>query len=154
MKPGATINPLASKTCASCGAETFPAAPTSFIFSPSSRTSRAPSLFDAGSTARPFLIRSIGGFLGFYFERGMSVSLRSAAHEQIKYGHANRHPVGDLLEDAGLRPIGDPRGDFFQFSRNPHRRSAQREAAAEFSEQMNVRTRHAAVQDVAQYRHT
>src|SRR6267143_1162630 len=100
MKPGATINPLASKTCASCGAETFPAAPTSFIFSPSSRTSRAASLFDAGSTTRPFLIRSIGGFLRFHFERGMSVNLRSAAHQQIKYGHPHRDAVGNLFEHA------------------------------------------------------
>src|SRR5258708_7232297 len=106
-KPGATTRPLASKTSVFCGAEIFPAGATSFIFSPSSRTSKALSVFDAGSTTRPFLIRSIGGFLGFYFERGMSVRLRSAAHEQIKYGHANGDAVGDLFEHARLRPIGD-----------------------------------------------
>src|SRR5467141_1791253 len=227
IKPGATIRPLASKISASAGAAIFPAGPTSFIFSPSSRTSRGASVLDAGSTTRPFLISSIGGFLGFYFERGMSVSLRSAAGQQIENSHANRHPVGDLFEHTRLRPVGDFRGDFdasvdragmqnngvpvgaaeplsveliekdvivggkrriiqplrlhaqhddhvrafqrlldpvhaanrrarcdfFQLSRNPHCRSAQREAAAEFSQQMNVRTRHAAVQNVAQNRH-
>src|SRR5258708_6564628 len=111
IKPGATINPLASKTSASCGAEIFPAGPTPFIFSPSSRTSRTASLFDAGSTTRPFLIRSIGGFLRFHFERRMRVRFRSAAGQQIENGHSNRHPVGDLFEHTRLRPVGDLRGD-------------------------------------------
>src|SRR6266850_3460282 len=107
IKPGATIRPLASKISASAGAAIFLVGPTSFIFSASSRTSRVASVLDAGSTTRPFLISSIGGSLGFYFERGMSVSLRSAAGQQIENSHANRHPVGDLFEHTRLRPIGD-----------------------------------------------
>src|SRR5712664_2584035 len=111
IKPGATIRPLASKTSASAGTAIFPAGPTSFIFSPSSSTSRAASAFDAGSTTRPFLISSIGGFLGFHFERGMRVNLGSAAPAQIKYGHPHRDAVGDLFEHTRLRPVGDFRSD-------------------------------------------
>src|SRR6202022_1618670 len=111
IKTGATIRPLASKTSVFCGAEIFPVGPTSFIFSPSSSTSRAASVFDAGSTTRPFLISSIGGFLGFHFERGMSVRFRRSASQQIENRHSYRHPVGDLFQHARLRPVGDLRTD-------------------------------------------
>src|SRR5712691_2912096 len=227
IKPGATTSPLASKTSAFCGATIFPAGATSFIFSSSTRTSSDASVFDAGSSTRPFLIRSIGGFLGFHFERRMRIGFCSAADEEIKNGHANGDAVGDLLQDAGLRSIGDlrrdfnaavdrpgmkddgvaagapqplrvelveknvivggkrglvqafgldaqheddvrafqrlldpvdaanrrPGCDFFKFARYPHGRAAKRKSAAEFSEQMNVRTGHAAVQDVAEDGH-
>src|ERR1700674_3530619 len=107
MKPGATIRPAASRTSAFCEAEIFPAGATSFIFSPSRRMSSCASALEAGSSTRPFLIRSIRGFLGFHFERRMSIGFRRAAGEQIQNGHANRDAVGDLLEDAGLRAVGN-----------------------------------------------
>ncbi len=51
------------------------------------------------------------------------------------------------------RRIDAPRGnEAFEFPRHPHRRPAKRDAAAEFREQMNVRARHAAVQNVAENR--
>ena len=50
-------------------------------------------------------------------------------------------------------PNRHARRDFLQLPRHPHRRPAQREPAAEFPQQVNVRTRHAAVQNVAQNRH-
>src|SRR2546427_8036395 len=112
MKPGATINPVASKTSAPWGTLPFPDGATSCIFSPFRRTSRAASVLEAGSRTRPFLIRSIGGFLGFHFERRMRVALGSSGNEEIKNGHANRDSVSDLFENAGLRAIGDIRRDF------------------------------------------
>jgi len=42
------------------------------------------------------------------------------------------------------------RADFLEFAWNPHRRAAQREAAAKFSEEMNVGARDAAVLEVAE----
>src|SRR5215472_5233789 len=48
---------------------------------------------------------------------------------------------------------GHARRDFLELARHPHCRSAQRELAPEFSQQMNVRTRHPAVQDVSENRH-
>src|SRR5258707_10068088 len=105
MNPGATINPPASNPPAPSGAPFFPAGPTSLIFSPSTNTSSAASVFDAGSITRPFLIRSIGGFLGFHFQRRVRVSFGGAAGEQIEDSHAHRHAVRDLLQHAGLRPV-------------------------------------------------
>src|SRR2546421_482402 len=57
-KPGATIRPVASNTCAPLG-EIFPVGARSVICSPSRRTSRGASVFRAGSMTRPFLIKSI-----------------------------------------------------------------------------------------------
>src|SRR5580700_2905433 len=111
MKPGATISPVASKTSASAGAAIFPIGATSLIFSPSSRTSSGPSVPLAGSMTRPFLIRSMGRFLGFHFQRRMRVRFRCAVDEEIQNRHAHRNAVGDLLEHARARPIGDLRGD-------------------------------------------
>src|SRR5579859_595156 len=51
-------------------------------------------------------------------------------------------------ENAAHRSAG--RADLFELAREPHRRTAKREAAAEFSQQMNVRTGHAAVRNVAE----
>src|SRR5580693_5732476 len=107
MNPGATIRPLASRTSVPCTAAILPAGATSFIFSPSSKISSAASVLDAGSRTRPFLIRSIGGFLGFHFERRMRAGFRGAANEQIKNGHANGNAVGHLFEHARLRAVGD-----------------------------------------------
>jgi len=42
------------------------------------------------------------------------------------------------------------RADVFQFSGNPHGRAAEREAAAEFSEKVNIGASHAAVRNVAE----
>ncbi len=43
-------------------------------------------------------------------------------------------------------------GNFFEFARNPHRRSAEREAAAEFPEKMDIGAGDAAVLEVAENR--
>src|SRR5438128_3161509 len=59
MNPGETIMPPASNTSASLIAANFPGSPTSFTTWPSRRTSRGASVFDAGSTTRPFLISNI-----------------------------------------------------------------------------------------------
>src|SRR5437899_2924464 len=112
MNPGATIRPVASKTSAFCRVTIFPAGATSFIFSSSNRTSSGASVSLAGSSTRPFLIRSIGGFLGFHFKRRMRIGFCSAADEEIKNRHSYGDAVGDLLQDAGLRSIGDLRRDF------------------------------------------
>ena len=42
------------------------------------------------------------------------------------------------------------RADFFEFARDPHRRAAESEAAAKFSEEMNVGAGNAAVLEVAE----
>src|ERR1700690_272615 len=97
MNPGATIKPLASKTSAP-GAE-MPA-PIFEICSPSSKTSWWASVFVAGSSTRPFLIRSMRSFL-----RGMRRVCGSAADEMVKQSHADGEAVRHLLEHAGLRPI-------------------------------------------------
>src|SRR6266851_3013639 len=233
MKPGATINPVASNTSAPGAAWTLPGCATSTIFSPSIRMSRGASVSVAGSITRPFLTSSMrrvlficraATLLGRRFRHRMSAILVRAGDEQEKQRHSNRNAVGHLLEHAGLRPVRnfwrdlDPaihrprvqydctglraaqsrsiqlvpqhvilgrdrrfmlpfrlhakhenhvcafkclfnskdapngharRADLFQFVRNPHRRPAQCEAAPEFSEQMNVRTRYAAVLQVA-----
>src|SRR5580704_5295744 len=115
MKPGATINPAASKTSAPFALEMFPGAAISAMRSPSSRMSRAESDLDAGSRTRPFLIRNMRGFLwlifAFAFERWMR-ALRCANHQQVKNGHAHRHSVGHLFKYGGLRPIRNFRGNF------------------------------------------
>src|SRR6266568_2655437 len=171
IKPGATISPLASKTSAFCGVTIFPAGATSFIVSASTRTSSAVSVFDAGSSTRPFLIRSIGGFLGFHFKRRMCIGFCSAADELVEknvivggkrglvqaFGLDAQHEDDVCAFQSLLDPIDAanrrPRRDFFKFARNPHGRAAKRKSAAEFSKQVNVRTRHAAVQDVAKDGH-
>src|SRR5580700_2467021 len=91
MKPGATINPAASKTSAPFALAIFPGAAISAMRSPSSRISRAESDFDAGSRMRPF---------------------RCPSHEQVQNGHAHRYSVGHLLEHRGLWPIRNFRSDF------------------------------------------
>src|SRR5271165_733039 len=110
MKPGATTRPVASKTSAPFAGEIFPGAAISEMVSPSSRMSRTTSILDAGSRTRPFLIRSMRGFLGFgfgtCFKSGMR-AFRCADHEQIEDGHAGGDAIGDLLKHAGLRAVGD-----------------------------------------------
>src|SRR5215472_3133587 len=227
MKPGATIKPVASSASAPEAAPTFPGCATSTIFSPSMRMSRSASVLLTGSITRPFLIRSIGGFLGFCFQRGVCAAFRRARNQQIKDGHANRHSIRHLLQHARLRAVGDvrryfdptvdwpgmqhdrvavgkpqplrielvkqnivvrgkgwiieplcldaqhdndvralqrflhvvdaanrrARRDFFQFAGHPHGGATKREPATELSEQVDIRTRHAAVQHVAENRH-
>src|SRR6266403_2484617 len=113
MNPGATIKPVASKISTFCGAAIFPAGATSRIASPSSSTSMAASVLDAGSRTRPFLTRSmrrvllIRGapiFRGHGFRHRMSAILGGAGDEQEKQRHSNRNAVRHLLEHAGLRP--------------------------------------------------
>src|SRR5216683_8086748 len=105
MKPGATIKPLASKTSVPGAGRTLPGWATSVIFSPSMRISRGASVSVAGSITRPFLIRSIGGFLGFRFQRRVGAAFRSAADQQIQDGHAHGDTVRHLLQHARLRSI-------------------------------------------------
>src|SRR5689334_11357874 len=70
INPGATIIPLASKTCVLFDEENFPGAPTSLMTSPSSRTSSAASVLRAGSITRPFLISNILSY-PFFAELGL-----------------------------------------------------------------------------------
>src|ERR1700720_2464200 len=115
IKPGATTRPLASNTSAPFAREIFPGAAISEMVSPSRRMSRTASVLDAGSRTRPFLIRSMRGFLGFgvgfHFESGMC-ALRGADHQQIEDGHADGDAVGDLFENGGLRAVGNFGSDF------------------------------------------
>src|SRR6476646_10843926 len=234
MKPGATIISAASKISASLSPAYFPGAATSFTTSPSSKTSIAASVFDAGSITRPFLISNILGVLrpgnrvgGNRIAIGgaaivcyrclglrgrMSAVAGIAGDQEIENRHAHGDAIGDLLENAGLRAVSDfgrdfdaaihwarmedeciglgaleafgvelvavnvvvgadgwlmlslglhaqhdddvgvlqrffdfvdaadgsARSDFFQFAGNPHGRAAKREAAAKFSEKMNI----------------
>src|SRR5215471_14315600 len=108
MKPGATMRPLASKISVRLTGEIEPGPAISAIVSPSRRRSRTASVLEAGSRTRPFLIRSMRGFLGlglrFGFQGGMG-ALGGADHEQIEDGHAGGDAVGDLLEDGRLRSV-------------------------------------------------
>src|SRR5271170_1706257 len=214
MKPGATIIPFASKISAP-GAERF--APVFEMRSPSSKISSAASVSLAGSRTRPFLIRSIRAILC-----GMRRVRSSAADQMVEQGHAYREAIGNLLEHAGLRPIGYGGVDFqaahdragmqdervrpreaqargseliardifigserrlvnafglhaqnhhdirvvegfvnpmdhahvgrelFEFARNPHGGAAERDSHTEFAEQVNIRARHTAVENVAE----
>src|SRR5579883_2995626 len=65
--------------------------------------------------------------------------------------HDNHVGILDGFLDAKHATNGRVRRpDAFEFARNPHRGAAEREAAAEFSEQMNVGARHAAMLQVAE----
>src|SRR5882724_10681317 len=210
MKPGATINPVASNISTFCGAAIFPAGATSLIVSPPRSTSMTASVLDR-----------------LCLRHRMSAILTRTGDEQEKQRHSNRNAVGHLLEHAGLRsvrnfrgdldpaihwsrmqndrarlraaqsrsiklvskhvifrrdrrfmlPFGlyaknknyvrtferlldskDPpngyarRADLFQLARNPHRWPAECELAPEFAKKMNVRTRHAAMLQIAENR--
>src|ERR1700676_2762656 len=115
MKPGATTRPVASNISASFARAIFPGAAISAMASPSRRMSRVASVCDAGSSTRPFLIRSMSGFLGFgvgfHFKSGMR-AFRGADHQQVENGHAGGDAVGDLFENGGLRTVGDFGSDF------------------------------------------
>src|SRR6266850_371821 len=236
MKPGTTINPVASNTSAPGAAWTLPGCATSTIFSPSIRMSRGASVLVAGSITRPFLTSSMrrvlficraATFLGRRLCHRMTSVFGRAGDEQEKQRHSNRNAVGHLLEHAGLRsvrnfwrdldpsihrprvqndrprfraaqsrgielvskhvifgrdrrfmlpfglhaknksyvrtferlldskdaPNGYARGaDLFQLARNPHRWPAECELAPEFAKKMNVRTRHAAMLQIAENR--
>src|SRR5262245_32963607 len=89
-KPGATTSPFIARTFASPGAMSC----ATFAIDPSShRTSRTASVFVAGSTTRPPLSKS--------FMSGPS------SREQIEDRHADRDPVGDLIQDDGGGTVGD-----------------------------------------------
>src|SRR6266850_8351041 len=120
MNPGATINPVASKSSALCGAVIFPAGATSRIVSLSRSMSMAASVLDRGSRTRPFLTRSmrrvllIGGasiLARLCLRHRMSAILTRTGDEQEKQRHSNRNAVGHLLEHAGLRSVRTFRGD-------------------------------------------
>src|SRR5207245_11324849 len=120
MNPGATIMPLASNTSASLIAENLPGSPTSLTTSPSRRTSLGASVFDPGSTTRPFLISNIleililrNGVLRDAVRRttimcrsrlccGMRAAFNFARHEHVQNRHAYAHSVRHLFEHAGL----------------------------------------------------
>src|ERR1700730_14765384 len=108
------MRPEASKSSESAGWASFPAGAISLMRSPSRRISRGASVFVAGSRTRPFLIRSMSGFLGmwiggfcidFLLQSGMR-TFGDASGEEIKDGHADSDAVGDLFEDGGLRAVG------------------------------------------------
>src|SRR5216110_474627 len=104
MNPGETIMPLASNTSASLMAANLPGSPTSFTTWPSSRTSLGASVFDAGSTTRPFLISNILEILRrSRLCCGMRAAFDFARDEQVQNRHAYGHSVRHLFEHAGLR---------------------------------------------------
>ena len=104
------MRPEASKTWISADEEILPSGAISLTRSPSRRMSRVESVFVAGSRTRPFLINSMRNFLHFascfFAESGVRV-FSGAGGEQIEDGHAYGDAVGDLLEDGGLRAVGD-----------------------------------------------
>src|ERR1700719_518622 len=115
IKPGAMINPPASKMSASCARAIFPGAAISAIFSPSRRMSCAASVLLAGSTTRPFLISSMRGFLflwrGLWGSRCLILENAFSAfggpgHQQKQQSHTHCDAVSHLFEDARLRSIG------------------------------------------------
>ena len=75
--------------------------------SPSIRTSDAASVPLAGSRMRPPVIRIMRRFLCW-----VGRVRRRAAHKMEEQSHAHGEAVGDLLENAGLRTVGDGRIDF------------------------------------------
>ncbi len=114
------MRPVASKTSVEESWAIFPGCATSAILSPSRRTSRGASVCVAGSMTRPFSTRSMRRVLFCILGRLFSGLLRfgngmpfrfgffRAAHqEQVEQGHAHGDSIGDLLEDAGLRAVGD-----------------------------------------------
>src|ERR1700674_1189680 len=121
MKPGAMINPAASKSSASLALVIFPGAPISAIFSPSRRMSCGASVFVAGSSTRPFLISSMRGFL-FFWRGGRATqcvirdevfcACRRAGHQQKQQRHAHGNAVGHLFENTRLWSIRHLRRNF------------------------------------------
>src|SRR5580704_11010379 len=78
--------------------------------------SSAASVFDAGSRTRPFLTSSMRGVLLIggaailgrqRLRQGMRALFGRAGDEQKEQRHSNGNAVGDLLEHAGLRAVGD-----------------------------------------------
>src|ERR1700676_763951 len=101
INPGATIKFDASKISAPLArTASWPCGRTAAMRSPSSKMSRAESVPLAGSITRPLLISSMRKILF----RGR---VRAASGHQKKQGHAHGEAVGDLFQNAGLRPIGD-----------------------------------------------
>src|SRR3989339_668236 len=87
--PGATIMFVASIVCA-LATDKQPRGTMSPILVFSITTSKAPSVFEAGSMTRPFLIMIL-------FIASQLHVLCSA--EQIQQGHSDRDAIGDLVED-------------------------------------------------------
>src|SRR5262252_6735169 len=125
MKPGATTSPVASNTSAFSSDANFPDAPISLMASPSSNTSIAASVLEAGSSTRPFLIRSIlrillrrnfvcgaAIVLNWMLERRVGTVFGGASHEQVQNRHAHGHTVRNLFQHARLRPVSNIRGYF------------------------------------------
>src|SRR5712691_662203 len=88
MKPGATISPRASITCAPFAGISRPSRE---ILPSSIHTSSVSSVLEAGSTTRPPLSKSFTG---------------ASVREQIQDRHPNRDAVRHLLEDDGGGPVG------------------------------------------------
>src|SRR5580658_9012139 len=122
INPGATIKPAASKISASFAfSESLPAGAISAMRSPSSSTSNAASVLVAGFRTRPFLMRSMRGVLYVFLIGGAAISRRvrfrvtgrllvifgTSGREQEQQRHAYRDAVGYLLQDAGLRAVGN-----------------------------------------------
>src|SRR5580700_2264324 len=121
MKPGATMRPVASKMSLEEFGAIPPGCATSAILSPSRRTSLGASVCVPGSMTRPFLTRSMRRVLFcirgrpfpglLHFGSGMRLFFRAAHKKQEEQRHADGDPIGDLLEDAGLRTVSDFRSD-------------------------------------------
>src|ERR1700758_4026264 len=121
MNPGATINPLASKTSKPLELAIFPAGANSAIFSPFKSTSNAPSVFRVGSMTRPFLTRSMRRILYVcrspvtrlrHVVRRMRAFFAETRNQKKQQRHPYRNPIADLLQDAGLWAVRHLRGNF------------------------------------------
>src|SRR5215471_3995169 len=116
IKPGATTKPEASKASTPESTGNLPGGAISLTRPSFSKTSLSASVFEAGSSTRPFLIRSMSSFLGGWFassgERRMRAALRGANHQQIQDGHAHGNAVGDLFEHRRLRSVRHFGSDF------------------------------------------
>src|SRR5436309_2518254 len=95
MSPGTITKPFGISTTV-VPVSTVRSFPTFAIRSPSISTSNAPSRPLAGSTTRPPLSRR------FIFD---------STRQQIEHGHPDGDAVGDLLEDHGIRTVGNVRCD-------------------------------------------
>src|ERR1700675_1528068 len=108
MNPGATTSPAAS-IVSPLGAEEESfgdsAGAIRAIRSPSIQMFRFASVPLAGSITRPFLMSSMGRSSRIF-------GFRAGRDHNKEHGHAHGEAVGNLLQNAGLRAIGNSRINF------------------------------------------
>src|SRR6185369_8275010 len=109
IRPGQTTRPAGTSTSLT-SASTSRSRPTRVMRVPSMSTSNTPSRPFAGSTTCPPLSSHFDIYAPEYLSDTASIDI-DAAGEQVQHGHADRHAVGDLLENHRIRAVGDVRGD-------------------------------------------